>query len=62
MCFVRFVLPNVPAQVFQSISKDIMQRLAATQDQPSAAGAKGNTIRVGDKPGSPAKKANCCSS
>jgi len=47
--------------VFQSISKDIMQRLAATQDAPSASGA-GNTIRVGNTPGGPAKKAACCSS
>lgn len=46
------------SQVFQSISKDIMQRLAATQDAPSASGA----IRVGDTPGGPAKKAACCSS
>jgi hypothetical protein len=49
-------------QVFQSISKDIMQRLAATQDQPSA-GGQANTLRVGDKPGGTAgKKAACCSS
>lgn len=49
-------------QVFQSISKDIMQRLAATQDQPSA-GGQANTLRVGDKPGGAAgKKAACCSS
>lgn len=50
-------------KVFQSISKDIMQRLATTQDQPSAGGQKANTIRVGDKPGGVAgKKAACCSS
>jgi Ras family len=52
----------VPMQVFQSISKDIMQRLASTQDQPSA-GGQANTLRVGDKPGGTAgKKAACCSS
>jgi Ras-related protein Rab-8A len=49
-------------EVFQSISKDIMQRLAATQDQPSA-GGQANTLRVGDKQGGTAgKKAACCSS
>lgn len=48
-------------EVFQSISKDIMQRLASTQDQPSASGA--NTIRVGNTPaGGGTKKAACCSS
>lgn len=51
------------SQVFQSISKEIMVRLSATQDQSAgASGQGGSTLRVGQTPaGGEKKKAACCS-
>ena len=51
-------------QVFQSISKDIMVRLASTQDQsPSGGpGSKSGAVKIGATPGGTVKKAACCSS
>lgn len=48
-------------QVFETIAKEVMVRLSATQDQSAGAGGQGNVLRVGAGPGV-VKKSSCCSS
>lgn len=48
-------------EVFHTISKEIMTRLSATQDQSAGAGAQGG-LRVGNTGPGDGKKAACCSS
>ena len=55
------LLVSMCRQVFQSISKEIMVRQSATQDQAAGSGGQGgSTIRVGQTPAGDKKKAACC--